>query len=263
MAIEFAVQRIGDRAIRVLQQHGEWRVEAVFERSLYLRSGPEFICIGDASICDGPLNAILVRGQLAGTVGEAARVHLSADTVIWTAPQWPLVPPPEQRAATIARLQQATSPMVPSDCIGASALSKLPSVAPLHERASAGLLALRRGDYDHAADRLLGLGVGLTPGGDDVLAGTLIALKALGCTTAASYLARAVLLRAISATSPLSAAFLRAAADGEASAQVYNALSCLITGAPPDQVIAALANIGHTSGWEMLAGMVLAFKTAA
>lgn len=263
MAVEVHAARIGGRAARLLQQHGDWRVEAVFNRSLYLRSGAEFICIGDRSIGDGPLNAIAAGPWPACAVGDAARVRLVDATVVWIASGWPPVPQSAQLATTIGRLKQAAGLMPPSDCIAAAVFSGPRAVTHFARRADAGISAMRNGDYCQAVDRLLGLGVGLTPGGDDVLAAALITLHATSQPVAAQALGQAVLQRAAFSTSALSAAFLRAAAHGEPSAPILEALRGLLHGQPSEQVIAALADVGHTSGWEMLAGIVIVLEAAA
>jgi hypothetical protein len=114
---------------------------------------------------------------------------------------------------------------------------------------------------------LLGLGPGLTPSGDDVLCGVLVTLHAVGWITAAESLARAIAVAAQTATSPLSRAFLRAATHGLGSESLHAAILALLEGrtalAPH---IEALDRIGHTSGWDALAGAVLvlqAFGTTA
>src|SRR5882724_2399670 len=81
-------------------------VESVFERSFYLRSGDAFICVGAASIGNGPLNLIadigmpdfkLRPGQSALvcdrhiTMGNAVRFTLD-HTEIWIPPDWPIRP---------------------------------------------------------------------------------------------------------------------------------------------------------------------------
>src|SRR5262249_42586767 len=64
---------------------------------------------------------------------------------------------------------------------------------------------------------LLGLGPGLTPSGDDVLCGVLVALHALGEPRAAGKLGDAIAAETRRATTPLSGAFLAAAAQGMGS----------------------------------------------
>ncbi|MFR9776312.1 DUF2877 domain-containing protein [Micromonospora sp. MS34] len=88
---------------------------------------------------------------------------------------------------------------------------------------------------------LLGRGPGLTPLGDDVLAGALVTLLATG-SPAGPTLAAEVMREAFRRTAFVSAALLWHAARGECVPQ----LAALLTGAPG--AAEALLRVGHTSG---------------
>lgn len=111
--------------------------------------------------------------------------------------------------------------------------------------------------------RLLGLGPGLTPAGDDVLAGLLLGLAARHDLR--DPLAAAVLRHAPARTTWLSARLLALAADGlaaPAAVAVADALAghgddAALTGALP-----RLLATGHTSGPAMAQGLLLAAETA-
>ena len=137
------------------------------------------------------------------------------------------------------------------------------SVIRFGRRARAGIDALRpaiasHAAFDDAVSALAGLGHGLTPSGDDVLSGALIMLHALGRPEAAAALADSVRRQMHQLTSPLSCAFLEAACEGEPSAAVHRAIAALLNGAIPAEVIAPLRAIGHASGFDLLAGILLA-----
>jgi hypothetical protein len=92
---------------------------------------------------------------------------------------------------------------------------------------------------------LLGRGPGLTPAGDDVLAGLLAGRAAYGPDDRA--LADAICALAPSRTTALSAALLRHAARGECIPEVA-AFTAALTGAGPVGPAAArLLAVGHTS----------------
>ena len=76
---------------------------------------------------------------------------------------------------------------------------------------------------------LLGLGPGLTPSGDDVLAGALLGLHANGNVDLAAQLGVQVADASSQGTSPLSAALLRCAIGGETSAALHQAFSAALT----------------------------------
>ena len=110
---------------------------------------------------------------------------------------------------------------------------------------------LRRG-----AARLAGLGSGLTPAGDDFLAGVM--LWAWLAHSDPSEFCRTVVAAAAPRTTTLSAAFLRAAAGGECNAAWHTMLTALEGGmedvlAPSVQEVLAH---GATSGADTLAGFL-------
>ena len=107
---------------------------------------------------------------------------------------------------------------------------------------------------------LLGLGPGLTPSGDDLLGGLMIALTALDQTGVRDQLWDALRPELEMLTNEISAMHLAVAADGLGSAACHEALNAMLAGTPPD--LDAIDAIGHTSGWDMLAGMAVALAAA-
>jgi hypothetical protein len=115
----------------------------------------------------------------------------------------------------------------------------------------------------HLVRRLLGVGPGLTPAGDDVLAGLLVGLGSFG--QRAEPLRRAVLTGLATGTTDLSAALLRCAARGESIPQVNQLLRTMSGSAWQgrlDQAMDDLVRVGHTSGTALATG-VLAAATMA
>ena len=106
------------------------------------------------------------------------------------------------------------------------------------------------------ATQLAGLGGGLTPAGDDFLAGVM--LRAWLAHPTPDALCQLVLEAAAPRTTILSAAFLRAAARGECSAAWHRLFSALASGAE-DQLAEPVRDVlsyGHTSGADTLAGFL-------
>jgi hypothetical protein len=105
-------------------------------------------------------------------------------------------------------------------------------------------------------DLLLGRGQGLTPSGDDALAGILLVAHAMG---RAAPLAAAVRRRA-GATTAVSAALLDAAADGYAAPDVVALVDAAIAGDDVTlaRTLPAVLAIGHTSGHDLVAGIAAA-----
>jgi hypothetical protein len=111
--------------------------------------------------------------------------------------------------------------------------------------------------------RLLGVGPGLTPAGDDVLAWLLVWLWSFG--QRAEPLRLAVLAGLAAGTTDLSAALLRCAARGESIPQVNQLLQAMSASAWQgrlDHAMYELVRVGHTSGTALAAG-VLAAATMA
>jgi hypothetical protein len=145
----------------------------------------------------------------------------------------------------VAALVVGVSPTaMPLAELAGPTLARLASAT--HARDAAGSLA--------AAERLLGLGPGLTPSGDDCLVGWLAAAwvgddlgRALGKAVGPELLTAAGVR-----TGPLSRAFLAAAARGHVAVPVRDFVV-----APDDRGLAGLLALGETSGADVLAGYLL------
>jgi hypothetical protein len=99
---------------------------------------------------------------------------------------------------------------------------------------------------------LIGLGPGLTPSGDDFLVGAIVALHAYGHARRARRLAAK--LRFEGATHPISVAHWRAACEGLGSDALHACLHDMAEGRAARTSLERIATIGHTSGWDALAG---------
>jgi hypothetical protein len=265
-------------------------VEAVFERSLYLRSGDTFVCIGEAGVGNGPLTMIadcgparrladlgLQPGQAAVvseqqvTIGDAVAFTLARSS-LWRPPDWPAVPSPGELAnirqaliscAAVAAPDEGLARLVfdspegdwPATPLWRIAGSRLASFESWlsHARTHGGVAA------SAFPNGLVGLGPGLTPSGDDFLMGALALLDALAERQAHAMLADAIASVSPTLTSPLSLCFLRAAADGHIGERLHGAVSSVMSGRI-EAAIAAAQGIGHTSGWDMLAGVATAMR---
>ncbi|CAA9237833.1 MAG: FIG074102: hypothetical protein [uncultured Blastococcus sp.] len=120
--------------------------------------------------------------------------------------------------------------------------------------------AVRRADLEAAlrtATRLIGLGPGLTPAGDDVMAGTIAGLVLLGHPSADRF-AAGVYALAAGRTTELSRALLRHASRGRVSAEFAAVLHALVGERPLAPAVARLLNTGATSGRAMTLGLCTA-----
>jgi hypothetical protein len=127
------------------------------------------------------------------------------------------------------------------------------------------VLAAAVGDDDGsvaAAVGLLGRGPGLTPSGDDMLAGFLVGAAAFGIDAGA--LRRAIEVMAPARTTALSAALLWHAARGECVDELA-AVAAVLTGQSgqeAERAVSRLLSVGHSSGAALARGLVLAAESA-
>jgi uncharacterized protein DUF2877 len=108
------------------------------------------------------------------------------------------------------------------------------------------------------ARRLAGLGIGLTPAGDDFILGAVLAAWIIHPTEIAAVLVEGVANNAAPLTTSLSAAWLRSAGRGEAGILWHHFLNALVAG-DPFQLQNSLSNIlgmGETSGADAIAGFL-------
>ena len=119
------------------------------------------------------------------------------------------------------------------------------------------LLTLLRTEPAAAVAGLLGLGPGLTPAGDDVVAGFLLGARALGLAATAARARAAVAAMVDDRTTALSAELLWHAARGECVDEL-----AAVVADPSAPALSALLRVGHTSGAALATGLAAAASTA-
>jgi hypothetical protein len=184
----------------------------------------------------------------------AAPCTVGGGTVNWTGPAGPVA---------IVPVRQWAPARVSPGAVAAAALDQV--MAGLPEPAcadvDAGLLSgLRGADPAALVPLLLGRGSGLTPSGDDVLAGFLIGGRAFGADVTA--LRREVRQRAPDATTALSATLLWHAARGECIDEVAAMAAALAGRGAPESALGRLLAVGHTSGAALAWGLTAAAHRA-
>jgi hypothetical protein len=120
-----------------------------------------------------------------------------------------------------------------------------------HERTRGGVAA--------GVGALVGRGPGLTPSGDDALAGALLVARAVGAGTGVADAVRARL----AATTAVSAALLDAAADGYAARPVVALVDAAVAGDAKAvrRALPQVLAIGHTSGADTVTGIRAALNS--
>ena len=158
----------------------------------------------------------------------------------------------------------ALAPVSPADLLGAC--RHLPSEVPGIEGATLriGLEARSAGGILHAARALLGSGPGLTPEGDDYLAGAIAATRLLG--DALGFERPLALIAGVSVpladlaearTTTFSAALIRCALRGQVAEPAGALLRALTGRGDVAGSHLALIRVGHTSGPALAAGIAL------
>jgi uncharacterized protein DUF2877 len=259
-------------------------VAAVFERTFYLASGGTFICVGEPAIGNGPLTLTARLGTCrdlrlrphqpavvcAGHIAIGNTVLAFGRCEPWRPPAWPRALSARELIDISRALASRAAREAPPEGFAAAVLEN--SCTP-GTRGFAGIASRRIAAFASwlsdalscgqvpapPIEGLIGLGPGLTPSGDDFLAGALALLDALGETRAHAILAQAIKQSAPSLTSPLSACLLGATAAGHVGEHLHAAVSSIISGRV-DDAIAACRLIGHSSGWDMMAGIATALR---
>jgi hypothetical protein len=265
-------------------------VLATFHRSCYLDFGDRILALVAWELGNGPLNIVLeVAPAYSFQVIPVGELVISTDELItigtrlrisyaralpWVAaiPPWAAHP-----QALEANLDLCQNLLVSEAPVGsfAHALPTAPMAKrnkieeTLHQQASVAMNTLARGLSDgdlstlaHGTRQLAGLGLGLTPSGDDVLAGVLIALT-VSPPPNAGQLRATMLAATVGRNSRISAAYLDAAAKGEAS-EAWHRLLDVLPSADSAVVSSAARTVmamGETSGTDMLAGFLLTLES--
>ena len=262
-------------------------VLATFQRSCYLDLDGRIVALVAPDLLNGPLNILIT------VPAESAFDRLPVGTVVRSTREWLTIdgalevslPGADVWEARIGRWQdskadalraharvvrQVLGSKAPGDSV-ALYLATLDDISstenasgPERTRLAMALLrdGLRHRDSEtvkKGAQRLAGLGQGLTPSGDDVLAGTLVALT-VNPINVAEQLRAVITEAAIGRTTRISTAYLEAAARGEANEAWHHLLAAMVHD-DPAPLLAATRRVmafGETSGADMLAGFLLA-----
>lgn len=254
---------VGARALAALRE-SDGRVDPVpafVSAGLpYARAGKELVWIGRAPRTPHPRMIVLAE------VPSPAPLQVD----LRHARQW--VPSPCRFPADPAVIARRLASLLPRVAEGrgfAPALAGRPLAFPLElalprMRRLAAALAAPGPDpraLEGAALDLIGVGPGLTPSGDDVVGGMLLALRLRpeGCPSWHGALADAVLASARQRTHPISAALLADLAAGQSYGVLHDFLQALAAGEASliEPALDALVAIGHTSGWDLFAGLAL------
>ncbi len=291
--LEIPVQLSGCIASKILKDATAGHVAAVFRSSFYVDTEAGFICIGNETLEPSPLS--LVTTAPAGTDWSAcglqrnAQIHISSKAISVGnrfsflhsgAADWsPSSVPNHWCAIDLERglnvFREASLSYIPEEGLGRflinghspleNDLISVTAQAPIAEAQRWLVSAMRCPEKGEQVlnwvHPLVGLGPGLTPSGDDVIGGVMIALHGVGEPGICRHLWEQAHDHARGASNPISHALLSAASQGQGSAGVHRALETILQGreqAVRDS-LAGIDRIGHTSGWDTMTGVAIAF----
>lgn len=234
------------------------RVLASFRRALYVTASTTTFALVEPKVPAGPLHAVLDRTPPRAPAGTP--VALCDGTLLVGSTRIRMegmrgwqgrLPPP-------GSLWGCEVPETMREAASRSALL----AAPWRSRAEPAWKLIAAGDLTGAGSVLGGLGPGLTPAGDDALAGLLLVVGALGGSHA-QHTSDAALGRVDTGT--ISMAFLRWAARGQALAPQHTVLQALAEEKPAAIAgpLTRIVRVGGSSGADLLLGMVRALDARA
>ena len=292
----FPVLGWGSAAARLHSNSWEGKVSALFNSSFYVQSSQGFICIGNQSLTPAPLNVMTSAPD--STDWSASGLRLNDPTwysngilkvgsrftfSVTGADLWRPDPLPAEwnieqlqqnltsfrRAAQQQHIPDGLAPAININTVSVSENQ----VCKAAEQPIEELQTWLRQAFSNSGEAtvfnpdiikpLIGLGPGLTPSGDDFIAGVMITLHALDCSHICEPLWYSVRRCAPPLTNPISFAHLECAAEGQASSALHQALHALFGGHPEDiqNCLSGINDIGHTSGWDCMAGIVITLES--
>ena len=295
----FRVVLVGTFAHKFFALPGEAKIIGVFHRSFYVENtSGQLTCIGEWGIGPGPLNALckfsndvdfteIVSAESFARIQNGS-IHLSSNMKIDTSlPKvWEPEPLPvgwdlgsflqnlpflvEWIAETGPR--EGFAPLIPYIVSGEEVSGEdffqetsWKEIADCRNWLSDTLNGEKSLEFSSLNHKLVGLGPGLTPSGDDFWCGVMIALYALGYFEVLRKISGVILSQAKYRTNKISCAHLECAARGQGAQALHEMISAMgmADEARLDSALCALDKIGHTSGWDSLAGIVCVFVSVA
>ena len=268
--LPLAIRAIGCKAHAALERSGGMLAAVTgFDNAPYARAGGEIIWIGTGEVAMHP-RAVVLHDANRPVAG--ARLSAGARTP-WRPARLPVnagAAAVRERCAWLHRdLMRIGEPVGEPRGFAAMLAGRAPDF-PL-DRAAPRVHQLARAFHADGIDAvygaalpLLGLGPGLTPSGDDVVGAALFARQAIAGSPAEATAWNDLALRLVDAAGKRShaigAALFGDLAMGESFAPLHELAAALAAAGNHERAIdaaRALVAIGHSSGWEMLAGFFI------
>lgn len=263
---------IGARAANALAQSGGWAQPiAAFPEAPYLRAGDEIIWIGVRARSLHPRMVVL---DAPAPLQQPLRIEHSS-LVPWTPPVLQLTGAMrtrliQQTVALHARIRTVAEPRgFGALLVGARPTFPLDLAAARVARFVSALIDNDPEQSERCGGALLGVGTGLTPSGDDLVGAALFARRLIAATEpdrrGAAHLAQRLAVQAVGRTHVISAALFADLAAGASYGLLHDVIDALLHASWDSAVerVRALVAIGHSSGWDMLTGLIAALTAHA
>ncbi len=292
MNVRLRVLHLGEVARSCLEREGEGQVLASLTRALYLTTDAgELFWLASPDVAmhrrcvslDGPVPRLTAgaryrteRGVL--TIAPGWKIE-TGQALTWRAPSaisvWPAGVPLARILDMLSGLEFGRAPgfgrFIPGivdvartgTCVAGPNANDamLRRAEPLVLRMAHHCLNARISEIAAVANRLIGLGPGLTPSGDDFLGGVLFSIhtvcavyaensQPMPCLAIEQYQGR---------THPMSFTLLSDLARGHAIAPMHDVINGLMAGDSPDSLrhhVLQLLQVGHSTGSDLLAGLL-------
>jgi len=243
------ILHVFDRACNLVNERGAV-LSLVSER---IGNGPFNVVLGEDVCFRENLDrnaAVFHNGKLLLTLGQISVVFDRAE--LWSARvNWDALH--EAKEQVFERLPRRGLPRVP----------QVPPYSFIPELSTA-VVRVDIPSLSTMTTRLAGLGGGLTPAGDDILVGAMLAAWIIHSPETAKRLAHEIASLAVPLTTSLSGAWVRAAARGEAGITWHRFLNDLLEGGAAKiwRDTSRLLATGASSGADALAGFLGVFRAS-
>ena len=292
---EVPIRLAGIVASRILDNVRRGRVAALFDSSFYIETEDGLICVGNQSLAPCPLN--LVTTAPPATNWRASGMQLDQNVNIsnkainvgnrFTFPvsdmrNWSPAQVPSWRIADLGYglecFRKACRNYAELDGLGFLPVAGCRPEQKFDTRGVAErpiaelrkwLTSLLRSPNNNilldldAVKPLMGLGPGLTPSGDDFIGGVMLALNAMQENETSRLLWESIKQTIEEITNPISYAHLKAASQEGGNRTIHLCLAAILQGSPTtiQNCFPGICQVGHTSGWDIMAGAMLGFES--
>ncbi len=291
---QLPVQLAGSVASGIVDKAGPGRIAALFDSSFYIETADGLVCLGNENLAASPLNLATTAppatnwrasgmqlhqkvsiSQQAISVGNRFSFPLSGMRIWSPALLAPCCKLDLEQGLECFRMAckhyEALDgldyfPVArsrPQQSLDTGAVARRPIRALREWLAS----LLRNPDNKILLDLdsvkpLMGLGPGLTPSGDDFIGGVMLALNTLHEKKICRLLWQSIRQASEEISNPISHAHLKAASLEGGNSNIHRCLAAILTGNPEtiQHCLPDIDRIGHSSGWDIMAGAVFAFE---